>query len=81
VGAGDWQQGDVSCPLDSLGYLSLVLGTVSGNPAWYYLAALSDEVAECAWVFVVNGYLFIGAETANLAALKRSFLPGPARAL
>jgi len=81
VGAGDWQQGDVSCPLDCLCNLSLVLGAVPGNPAWNYLAALSDEVAECAWVFVINGYLFIGAEPANLTALKRSFLSWPARAL
>jgi len=81
VGAGDWQQGDVSCPLDGLGNLSLVLGTVSGNPAWNYLATLGDEVAKCAWIFVIDGYLFVGAETANLTALKRSFLPWPARAL
>jgi len=81
VGAGDWQQGNVSCPLDGLGNLSLVLGAVSGNPAWNYLAALSDEIAECAWIFVIDCYLLVGAETANLAALKRSFLPWPARAL
>jgi hypothetical protein len=81
VRAGDRQQGYVSCPLDGLGDISLVLGAVTGNPAGDYLAAFSDEVAECAWILVVNGYLFVGAETAHLAPLKRSFLPWPARAL
>jgi len=81
VGAGDWQQRNVSCPLDGLGNLSLVLGAVSGNPAWNNLATLRDEIAKGAWIFVVDGYLFVGAETANLTALKRSFLPWPRRAL
>jgi len=81
VGAGDWQQCNVSCPLDCLGNLSLVLGAVSGNPAWNYFATLSDEIAECAWILVVNGYLLVCTEAANLTTLKRSFLPWPARAL
>jgi hypothetical protein len=81
VSAGDRQQCNVSCPLDGLGNLSLVLGAVSGNPAWNYLAALGYEIAKCARILVINGYLFVGAETANLTALKRSFLPWPARAL
>ena len=81
MGAGYRKQSDDPCPLDCLGYLSLVLGTVSGNPAWNNLAALSNEIAQCAWILVINGYLFIGAETTNFTALKRSFLPWPCRAL
>jgi len=81
VGAGDWQQSNVSCPLDGLGNLSLVLGAVSGYPAWNNLATLSYEIAEGAWILVIDGYLLVGAETANLTALKRSFLSWPARAL
>jgi len=58
-----------------------VLGAVARDSTWNYLATLSDEVAECTWVFVVDGYLFIGTKAAYLPPLKRSFLPRPAWAL
>lgn len=81
MGAGDREQGNIPGSLDGFCYLSLMLGAVAGNSAWNYLAALSDEVTKCAWILVVDGYLFIGAEAADLPALKWSFLSWPARAL
>jgi len=81
VGAGYRQQSDVTCPLDCLGNFSLVLGAVPGNPAGNNLAALGNKIAQGAWILVINGYLLIGAETANFTALKRSFLSWPCRAL
>lgn len=68
------QQCQIAGTFNCLGDLALVLGAVTGDPAWYDFAPLGDEVAQGAWVFVVNGCIFLGAETANLAALKRTLL-------
>lgn len=81
MGAGYGQKSDIACPLDGFRDLSLMLGAVAGNSARNYFATLGNEVAQRAWVLVINGNLLVCAETANLTALKRSFLPWPARAL
>jgi hypothetical protein len=75
MGPGDRQQGYVPGSLYGLGYLPLMFGAVSGNPARDDLAALADEIAEGAGVLVIDGYLLIGAETAHLAALEWSLFP------
>ena len=80
MGPGDRQQGDVPGALYSLGYLPLMLGAVSGNPARDNLAALADEIAEGAGILVIDVYLLIGAEAAHFPTLKGTLFAWAARA-
>ena len=79
--AGYRQQGYVSGPLDGLGYLPLMFGAIAGYPARNDFPTFTDKITESAGVLVIYGYLFIGAETANLPALERSLFPGTAASL
>ena len=78
MAAGNREKRDVTRSLYSLGNLSLVPGAVSGNPAWNYLAALGYEIAQGAWILVVDADLLVCTEAADFSALKRSLFPWPA---
>jgi hypothetical protein len=78
--AGNRQQGNVSGPLDGLGYLPLMFGAVAGDPARNNFSPFADEITEGAGIFVIYAYLFVGAEAAYLPALKRPLFPGTAAA-
>jgi hypothetical protein len=75
VRSGNREESNVPRPFNGLGNLTLMLGAVAGYPAWNDLAPLADEVAQSSGILIIYGYLFIGAETAYLPALKRSFFP------
>jgi hypothetical protein len=60
--------------------LALMLGAVARRSAWHYLAALGDEAAECAHVFVIDFQRFVGTEAAHLAASTRTSTTHPAAA-
>lgn len=75
------QQRNVASSFYSFGYIALMFGAVSGNPARDNLSAFSYKITESTRILVVYGYLFVGAETANLATLKRPLFPRPGWAL
>jgi hypothetical protein len=79
----DWKQSNVAGPLDSFCDFSLMCCTVAGDPAWYNLAALSNEEAQSARLLVVDGKIFLRTESAYFTALKRpsfAWAAGAARA-
>jgi hypothetical protein len=69
---GNRQQGNVACPFDRLGDVTLMRGTVSGNPAWHNFAPLGDEETERARLFIIDDKVFLRAETANFTPLERT---------
>ncbi|OHB32223.1 MAG: hypothetical protein A2X79_08440 [Desulfuromonadaceae bacterium GWB2_53_15] len=71
---GNGQQRQIAGALNGLGNLSLVLGAVTGDATGNNLAALGNEVAKCARLFVIDSQIFLGAEAANLPALEGTFL-------
>jgi hypothetical protein len=75
VGSGNGQQRYISGALDRLGDIPLMPRAVSGNSPGNNLAALTDEILKRTRVFVVYGYLLVGAETTYLPTLKGSLLP------
>src|ERR1700691_163672 len=63
--------------LDRDGKLALMLGAIARGSARHYLAALGDEAAERAHVFVIDLERLVGAEAAYLAASTRPPTPQP----
>jgi len=67
------QQGQIAGTLDRFSDFSLVSGAVAGDTARNDLAAFGDEVAQCARLFIIDGQVFLGAETAYFSTLERAF--------
>jgi hypothetical protein len=63
---------NVPSAFDCLGNLSLVSCTVAGDASRNDLAALGNKKAECAWLFVVNGQVFLCTKAAYFTTLKWS---------
>src|ERR1700675_471011 len=61
------QQREHARALDRDGELALMLGAIARGSARHYLAALGDEAAERAHVFVIDLERLVGAEAAYLA--------------
>src|SRR5580700_10185138 len=72
------QQREHARALDRDGKLALMLGAVARGSARHYLAALGDEAAECAHVFVIDLERLVGAEAAYLAPTARPSATHPA---
>jgi hypothetical protein len=75
------EQCNIPGTLDSLGDFSLMPGAVSGDTARNNLAALRDEITECAWLLIIYRKIFLCTETTYLAALKGTLLARAARAV
>ena len=75
------EKSDVSCALDGLGQLTLMLGAGAGHAAGKDLCALADETAKLCNILVVNIVNLIGAENANLAALSGTCITVESRTL
>src|ERR1700719_2091200 len=74
------QQREHARALDRDRKLALMLGAIARSPARYYLAALGDEAAERAHVFVVDLQRLVGAEAAYHAPSARTSTTHPAAA-
>ncbi len=76
MAGGNRQQGNVSRPLDRLGYFALVPRAVAGDSPWNDFPALANEGTERTRIFIIYGYLLVGTEPAYLSSLKSSLLSG-----
>src|ERR1700685_1862516 len=74
------QQREHARALDRDRKLALMLGAIARGSARYYLAALGDEAAERAHVFVIDLERLVGAEAAYLAPSARTPATHPAAA-
>ncbi|OGU05842.1 MAG: hypothetical protein A2X82_01940 [Geobacteraceae bacterium GWC2_55_20] len=63
---------NVSCAFDRLGNFSLVSCAVAGNTSRNDLSALGNKKTKCARLFVIDGQVFLGAETAYFTTLERA---------
>jgi hypothetical protein len=62
-------------PLDRDGQLTLMHGAISRNPPWQYFAALRNQVAQAAAIFVDNQRNFIRTKTTYFFAQEASPAP------
>src|SRR5579862_1171409 len=72
------QQREHTRTLDRDRQLALMLGAIARGSAGHYLAALGDEAAERAHVFVIDLERLVGAEAAYLATSARTSATHPA---
>ena len=69
------QNGNIARPIDSDGYFSLVLRTISGDPPGNDLSTFCDKKSKDLWVLIIDIQFFVSAESADLSPQEGFFLP------
>ena len=64
---GEGQDRDISRPLDRRCHLSLVFGTVTGDPPGNDLPPFSDEISQDPRVLIIDVQFLIGTESTDLS--------------
>ena len=64
---GEGQDRNIARPFDRRGHLSLVFGTVTGDPPGNDLSPLRDEISQDPRVLIIDVQFLIGTESTDLS--------------